>query len=139
MTLWITLVGSGTLSLIGAMLTRRLGGMVPLLGSWIRLEHVENPGIAFGVRLPGVVLPVVLAVACAAIGVLALKAKHRLEQIAYGMILGGALANIIDRLPDGTVTDVVAVRGFSVFNLADAFITVGAVLLAWVWVRPPKA
>lgn len=135
MTLWLTLIGSCALSVLGALWTQRLAGAIPLVGPWIRLEHVENPGIAFGIVLPRLVLPVVLAGAFAAILVLAVRAQSRWEQVAYGAILGGALANILDRLPDGYVTDVVAVRGFSVFNVADTFITLGAVVLAWRWYR----
>ncbi len=135
MTLWIVFAVACALSVVAAALSARLTAAVPILGTWVRLEHVENPGIAFSIALPRTVLPVVLGIAFVAILSLAVRAKSQLERVAYGAILGGALANIIDRLPDGFVTDVFAVRGFSVFNLADAFITLGALALAWNWYR----
>lgn len=139
MILWYSLIVSCALSLLGAVLTRELPAPIAIVGSWVRLEHVENPGIAFGILLPRLVLPAVLSAAFVAILLLALRSVDRLERAAYGVILGGALANIIDRLPDGYVTDVVAVRGFSVFNIADAAITIGALLIAWSWWRGRSA
>jgi len=53
-------------------------------------------------------------------------------RVALGMMLGGALGNLVDRLTqDGAVTDFIDFRWFPIFNLADASITVGTILLAW--------
>ena len=66
---------------------------------------------------------------------LALASRGKLNAAAFGLIIGGALANIADRLPDGLVTDYIQVGTFPVFNLADSCITVGAVLLIFEMVR----
>jgi signal peptidase II len=49
---------------------------------------------------------------------------------ALALQLGGAVGNLIDRFRFGTVTDFVSVGNFAVFNVADASITIGVVLLA---------
>lgn len=61
--------------------------------------------------------------------------KHRqgetLSQLAYGLLLGGGLGNLIDRLRDGYVIDMISLNfmDFPIFNLADMALTLGAVLL----------
>jgi signal peptidase II len=52
-----------------------------------------------------------------------------MSQAGFGLILGGALANVVDRFPDGLVTDMIQVGAFPVFNVADSCITVGLGLL----------
>lgn len=51
-------------------------------------------------------------------------------QIGYGLVAGGALGNVIDRFVHGYVVDFIAPRGFYIFNVADACITIGIVLVA---------
>ena len=59
-----------------------------------------------------------------------------LVRLALGLQLGGALGNLVDRLTIGHVTDFISVGNFPVFNIADASITIGAVLLFLdVWLR----
>ena len=57
------------------------------------------------------------------------------ERIGFSIILGGSLGNIFDRLPDGYVTDFLHLKinnfSFFIFNIADASITIGAVLLIY--------
>jgi signal peptidase II len=62
-------------------------------------------------------------------------AKSRLSRVAFGLIVGGALENIVDRLRDGVVTDFFQVGTFPIFNVADSCITIGVVLLlvAMMW------
>jgi signal peptidase II len=55
--------------------------------------------------------------------------RRRLVQIAIGLILGGALGNVVDRVRLGFVVDFIQVGWFPIFNLADSSITVGAALL----------
>jgi signal peptidase II len=51
-------------------------------------------------------------------------------QVGFGLVAGGALGNVIDRFVHGYVVDFIAPRGFYIFNVADACITVGIVLVA---------
>ncbi len=100
-----------------------------LLGDWLVLRHAENPGIAFGVRMPSPWQEILILAALALVASIAIRCRTVLGKVAYGIILGGALANVWDRLVDGTVTDYFAVGSFPVFNVADSCITIGVVLL----------
>lgn len=119
------------------------------------LELTFNPGAAFG--LGKGVTPVVETAVIILVAILLLGARRsarrgdRLEALALGLLVGGALGNLGDRLfrhlpgHPGAVIDwieVAQVRGheyWPVFNLADASIVVGAILLAWrLSVRPAR-
>lgn len=127
------LVGIALLTTVFALLmnalAERLAAPVSLVGSVLMLKLTHNPDIAYGIHLP--LLPAFLAIALCGLVWLAWKeATTQLHRIAYGLILGGAIANIIDRAVDGVVTDYVFVSFFPyVFNAADSAITVGAVML----------
>ena len=56
-----------------------------------------------------------------------------------GMLLGGALGNVIDRIRDGAVTDFIKLPGWPAFNVADISITLGVVVLFYVTERPRNA
>ncbi len=68
-----------------------------------------------------------------AFAVMAFRAQHPLERIGYGLVVGGALGNIIDRLRQGAVTDFLDFYWrdwhWPTFNVADIAITLGAVLI----------
>ncbi len=69
---------------------------------------------------------------------------HRLLQVALGLIMGGAVGNLIDRVRFQAVTDFLRFYvdrwEWPSFNVADSAITVGVVLLAWdIWRRPETA
>ena len=103
---------------------------IPLIDRAVGLEPVQNPGVAFGLQLPEPFQNVIVLGAMIFICVLALASrKTHLSQTGYGLIVGGGLANIIDRTGDGFVTDFFQVGSFPVFNVADSCITIGAVLL----------
>ena len=58
---------------------------------------------------------------------------------SLGLQLGGAAGNLVDRITMGKVTDFIDVGAWPVFNLADASIVTGIVILAWLLFRSPKA
>ncbi len=109
---------------------------VEVLGQWLRFEAVRNGGAAFGV---GEALTVVFT--CIAVGVivviirLARKLYSTPWAVALGLLLGGALGNLTDRLLrapgflEGHVVDFIAPRYFAVFNLADSAIVCGGILI----------
>ncbi|MFR9675097.1 signal peptidase II [Streptomyces sp. TR06-5] len=109
---------------------------IALLGPWLRLEVVRNPGAAFGF---GETLTVVLTVIAVAVIVVILRIARKLCSapwaVALGLLLGGAFGNLTDRLfrsPGvfrGEVVDFIAPRYFAVFNLADSAIVCGGVLI----------
>lgn len=109
---------------------------------WLRL--VENPGAAFGLLQGGGSLLALAAVVAAVLIALAIRRIDRpLEAVALGLVLGGAMGNLVDRLvrgpglADGMVVDFIDLGWWPVFNVADAGITVGAVLLAAGALRRP--
>jgi signal peptidase II len=102
-----------------------------LVGTALRLVHVENDGVAFG-RLSGSPWLVALAVGGALVALLAYFATHlgvRGIWLPTGMLIGGAVGNVIDRAARGAVTDYIKLPHWPAFNLADAAITVGVVVL----------
>lgn len=109
------------------------------LSPYARIVHWYNTGAAFGMfKDASMILTVLAFVVIAAI----LFYYPQVEsddwslRLALSMQLGGALGNLIDRLTIGHVTDFVSVGRFPVFNVADASITIGAVVLfLGVWIR----
>lgn len=107
-----------------------LTARVPLLGTFAGLLPSQNPGIAFGIRLPPVLQTALIALALVLVTVAAVRGKGgRAQQIGFGLIIGGALGNVADRLLDGHVTDFFQVGRFPIFNVADSCITLGVILL----------
>lgn len=103
---------------------------IAIAGSFLGLVPVQNAGVAFGLHLPPVIQELLIACVLILFVVVAMRQRHQvLPSIGFGLILGGALANILDRFDDGTVTDFFQVGSFPVFNVADSWITIGAVLL----------
>lgn len=129
MTLLATSLGALALSLLVNRGMEALTTPVRIIGSYVRLRLTHNPYIAFSIALPVAVQTILIAAALIAVFLVALRAKDTTSRIAFGLILGGALANIVDRLGDGFVTDYVSVGTFPVFNAADICITLGAGLL----------
>lgn len=116
------------------------GRHVELVGP-LGLTLSHNRGVAFGlVSGGGAALIAVTVVALALVLVLFARNTARPWMwVAVGLLAGGALGNLIDRLRSGAVTDYVDVRLLSwpPFNLADVSITVGVLLLALIYVREP--
>jgi len=114
---------------------------ITLIPRVLHLTLVRNPGGAFGMRLPQPWGSVILIGACAAAAlVIALGhrryAKSRGMAVLLGLIMGGALGNLVDRLlRGGLVVDFVDLRIWPVFNIADAAITVSVVIILWLRVR----
>ncbi len=115
------------------------GQQVEVLGP-IGLTLSHNQGVAFGLA-SGSDVPLI-AFALIALGVvgvlLARNPEKPLMWAAAGLIAGGALGNVIDRLRAGAVTDYVEIGSWPPFNLADVAITVGVVLFAWIFLREPE-
>lgn len=96
-----------------------------------------NDGVAFGLAGGGGVPVIALSmVALVALGAFIASAPDRpATWLAGGLILGGALGNLLDRVRLGHVTDFILLPNWPAFNIADASITVGVVLLAWTVIR----
>jgi signal peptidase II len=98
----------------------------------IQLVNTRNNGVAFGL-FPGSHIGVTILIGVALVALLAYFALHagqRLIWLPTGMLLGGALGNILDRVRDGAVTDFIKLPlGWPPFNLADSSITLGILIL----------
>jgi signal peptidase II len=100
----------------------------------VSLVHVRNSGVAFG-AFSGGGLIVVALVAAALAALLFYFFTHmdkRLVWLPTGMLLGGSIGNIVDRVRDGAVTDFVKLPAWPAFNVADVSITFGVLVLLWV-------
>ena len=94
-----------------------------------------NPGVAFsvGAEAPARLVIAVTATITAAVAVIAWRAARsggRAQLAALALILGGAVANLVDRAADGVVTDYLHTGWWPTFNLADTAIVTGALLFA---------
>jgi signal peptidase II len=101
----------------------------------VQLVDARNHGVAFGI-LPGHHIAVTIVIGLAVLGLLAYFTRHATKPLIWlptGLLIGGALGNILDRLRDGSVTDFIKFPlGWPPFNLADASITFGVLLLVFV-------
>lgn len=109
---------------------------VEVLGSWLQLNVIRNPGAAWGI---GEALTIVLTAIAVAVVVVIARIARKLYStpwaIALGLLLGGACGNLVDRIfrtPgvfQGAVVDFIAPKHFAVFNLADSAIVCGGILI----------
>ena len=133
----------------------QLGASVPILGDFLRLTFIENPGMAFGIDIGGRLFLTVFSI-IASVGILFYLYRIREESLAVrvplAMILGGAVGNLIDRIFYGVifgegsmfygkVVDFIDVDFFNidfisfhisrwpVFNIADASVSLGVLIL----------
>jgi signal peptidase II len=106
----------------------------PLAGDWFRLVYYHNTGIAFNL-FPNVspIFTITSLIICGLLiyaYIVYLPNQSMFVQVSIGLILGGAVGNIIDRVRLGYVIDFIQVGWWPVFNIADSAITIGAVVLA---------
>jgi len=112
---------------------------IPWLAPVFQITHTGNTGIAFGLFAGGSVL---FAIVACVVTVLILLYNYTLPagniglRIVLGLLLGGALGNLIDRVRLGHVTDFLDFGPWPIFNVADTAVVVGALALAWLmWVE----
>ncbi|MFH1768350.1 MAG: signal peptidase II [Candidatus Omnitrophota bacterium] len=105
---------------------------IPLIKNILHITVIPNTGAAFGV-LQGC-SPLLLSIGVIFVAILLFmlkreKNKSAVEMAAFGLILGGAVSNIFDRIVYGFVIDYIDIRVWPVFNIADTCITIGAAIL----------
>ena len=107
----------------------------------IKLINTRNSGVAFGqLQGGGAIVAIVIAIAIGALLVyFARHAQQPLVWLPTGMLLGGALGNIVDRVREGAVVDFLKLPHWPAFNVADSAITVGVVILLVVMERGDRA
>jgi signal peptidase II len=106
--------------------------MIPVIPGVLRFLYVENTGAAFGILQGRSILLAVLAVVVVlalAIYFRRLIAESSWFAVALGLLFGGALGNILDRVQHGFVIDFIDFPYWPTFNLADSAITTGVIIL----------
>ena len=106
----------------------------------VDLVNTRNSGVAFGFFSGGGTVVAVVA-ALALLALLAFFATHLTRPLVWlptGLLIGGAVGNLIDRAREGAVTDFVDVSIWPAFNLADIAITFGVLSLLYVLEGPPS-
>jgi len=134
--------------------TMHLGQSIPVLGDFFKITYVENPGMAFGLRLGNPVLFMIFSIfaACLVFYYLyRMRNQNRLLQTALAFIASGAIGNLVDRFIYGRVVDFLdfeffdisipsfkligmSFSGYSmsrwpVFNVADMAVTCGMIII----------
>ena len=100
----------------------------------IQLVHVRNTGVAFGFFSGGGALVLVLTLAALAVlaGYFARRPGRPWLWLPTGLLIGGAIGNLIDRIASGSVIDFIKLPAWPAFNVADIAITFGVLALLWV-------
>lgn len=142
------LVIAGAIILLDQWTKSLVRGSLPLGSTWspwewlepyARIVHWRNTGAAFGVfqGFGGVFTVLAIIVSLAILYYYPQVPREDFTlRLAMGLQLGGALGNLIDRLTIGHVTDFISVANFPVFNVADASISIGVVvLILGVWIK----
>jgi signal peptidase II len=109
----------------------RLRESVPVLGPF-EIHRVQNPGIAFGLFPSATAVVIALttfAVAWMLVFFARSGARHPVIPAALGLLIGGSVSNLVDRIRLGHVTDFLDVGWWPAFNLADSFIVLGVCIL----------
>lgn len=135
---WLALLAVAGAAIVADQLTKQViartlavGEMVELLGP-LSIHHVQNSGIAFGLFQSRTTF--VIGVTAIAVGAMLWffarsGGRHPLLPVALGLVLGGSLANLLDRVRLGHVTDFLDFTAWPAFNLADTFIVVGVAVV----------
>ena len=100
----------------------------------IQLVHVRNTGVAFGLFSSGgaLVLTLTLLALSALLGYFLARPLRPWLWLPTGMLVGGAIGNLIDRAVSGSVIDFIKLPAWPAFNVADMSITFGVLALLWV-------
>jgi signal peptidase II len=135
---WVGLCAVAAAALVGDQLTKHivlseldLGESVTVAGP-LEIHRVQNSGIAFGLFSSATAVVIVLtAVAVAWMIVFFARsgARHPVIPAALGLLIGGSLSNLVDRVRLGHVTDFLDFGPWPAFNLADSFIVAGVAVL----------
>lgn len=115
------------------------GGAREVIGGVVSLRYVENTDVAFNalrwipehVRFPALLVTGALAVVALFALLLRARPAFGLPRLALVLVTAGAIGNYLDRLFRGYVVDFVHLKHWPVFNVADVYVTIGYLLVAW--------
>jgi len=145
---WLALAAIAVAAIVADQLTKHivasqlwLDENVKVLGP-LSIHHVQNSGIAFGLfsQATGVVIVLTLiAIGWMIVYFSRSGARHPLLPVAVGLLIGGSVSNLADRIRLGHVTDFLDLRYWPAFNLADGFIVIGVAILLGALVSADRA
>jgi signal peptidase II len=135
---WLGLAAIAIAAVLADQLTKQLVASTLALDEQVHLvgpfsiHHVQNSGIAFGLFASATAAVIVLTTV--AVGWMLFffarsGSRHPVLPAALGLLIGGSLSNLVDRVRLGHVTDFLDLRFWPAFNLADSFIVVGVAIL----------
>ena len=135
---WAGLVAIALTAVLADQVTKQLVVSTLALDEHVRvvgsfsIHRVQNSGIAFGLFPSATAIVIVLttvAVAWMLVFFARSGARHPVLPAAVGLLIGGSLSNLVDRVRLGHVTDFLDLRFWPAFNLADSFIVAGVAIL----------
>ena len=135
---WVALLAIAGAAFLADQITKQVVGRTLAVGESadiagpFSLHHVQNSGIAFGLfasRTTIVIAITAVAVAWMVWFFARSGRRHPVLPVALGLVLGGSIANLSDRVRLGHVTDFLDLEAWPAFNLADMFIVVGVAVL----------
>jgi signal peptidase II len=135
---WLSLAAIAGAAIVADQVTKHvvaanlaLGDRLHVVGPFA-IRHVRNSGIAFGLfahATAGVIALTAIAIAWMLAYFARSGARHPVLPIALGLVIGGSISNLADRVRLGFVTDFLDFRYWPAFNLADSFIVIGVTIL----------
>lgn len=118
---------------------------VVLIPNFLSLIYTENTGVAFGMLSNQRILIIGLSIAlifwlCLMVNKEIKEKKiQKVQIVAYGILFGGIIGNLVDRIVRGVVIDYVSLKlfgyHFPIFNLADLAITIGVILITFMFLK----
>lgn len=138
---WAVFLGVALLVIVADQVSKRLIDSHLELGeswpsaSWpVHLVHFANSGAAFSIlqnQSTFLVFTSLVGLGAILLFFLYPPFEHILMRVVLGMMLGGAIGNLIDRVRYGSVTDFIAFPHYPAFNIADSSIVIGVAILIW--------
>jgi signal peptidase II len=144
---WVGLAAISVAALAADQLTKALVSSQLALDAHVNvvwffsIHHVQNSGIAFGLFSSATSVVIVLtavAVAWMLFFFARSGSRHPVLPAALGLLIGGSVSNLVDRLRLGHVTDFLDFRYWPAFNLADSFIVIGVAILLFALVTADR-
>jgi signal peptidase II len=148
LTEWLALGAVAIAAIVADQLTKHLVTSKLALDDQVRvvgpltIHHVQNSGIAFGLFASATYIVIVLtafAVGWMLVFFARSGSRHPVLPVALGLVIGGSVSNLADRVRLGHVTDFLDIRSWPAFNLADSFIVVGVAILLLALIAADRA
>lgn len=119
-----------------------LGQSIPVIPGFFHITYILNPGAAFGM-LQGktwfFILTSIIVVAAILFFQYKIPKEEKLMRVCLGMIAGGAVGNLIDRILNGKVIDFLDFKVWAyIFNFADSMIVIGGIVLVFLIYRSER-